>query len=76
MLILTRRRGESIVIGTKIRVKVLEIDGNTISIGVEAPKTTPVHREEVYRAIEEENKRAARGASAVAAKLQQFQENC
>jgi carbon storage regulator len=59
MLILTRRLGESIQIGEDIRITFLDIKGKQIRIGIEAPKDVIVHREEVYRTIQEQNLRAA-----------------
>ncbi|OGW59596.1 MAG: carbon storage regulator [Nitrospirae bacterium RBG_16_64_22] len=59
MLVLTRRLGESITIGDNIRVVVMEIRGNQVRLGIEAPHDLPVHREEVYRKILAENQRAA-----------------
>jgi len=54
MLILTRRVGESILIGDDVTVTVLGVKGNQIRIGVDAPKNTPVHREEIHHRIQEE----------------------
>ena len=51
MLILTRRPGEKIQIGTDIIITVLTIKGNQVSIGIDAPKNMEVHREEVYNRI-------------------------
>ena len=59
MLVLTRKVDESITIGSDITVSVLEIRGNQVRVGIEAPRHTPVHRTEVYRMIIEENIRAA-----------------
>lgn len=59
MLVLTRRLGESITIGDNVRVVVMEIRGNQVRLGIEAPHDLPVHREEVYRKILQENQRAA-----------------
>lgn len=53
MLILTRRCGEAIFINNDIEIRVLNIDGNQIRIGIEAPKNMAVHREEIKRKIEE-----------------------
>ncbi|MBT4504671.1 MAG: carbon storage regulator CsrA [Gemmatimonadetes bacterium] len=61
MLVLTRKAGESIVIGSEIRVTVLELQGRQIRLGIEAPSTISVHRGEVYERIREENERAAEG---------------
>jgi len=54
MLILTRRVGESLMIGDEVSVTVLGVKGNQVRIGVNAPKTVPVHREEIYQRIQQE----------------------
>ena len=54
MLILTRKTGESIMIGDSVLVKVLGVRAGQIKIGVDAPKDLPVHREEIYKRIQEE----------------------
>ena len=55
MLVLSRKVGEVITIGDDISVTILEIRGDKVSIGIEAPKKVSVHRHEVYRAIQREN---------------------
>lgn len=55
MLILTRRVGESLMIGDDINVTVLSIRGNQVRIGVNAPKNVSVHREEIYERIRHED---------------------
>ena len=56
MLILTRKPGESITIGDDIKIQVIEIKGKQVRLGIDAPKSYVIHREEVYIRIQEENK--------------------
>lgn len=57
MLILTRRVGESLMIGDEVNVTVLGIRGNQVRIGVDAPKDIPVHRQEIYERIQKEKEK-------------------
>ena len=59
MLVLSRKKGESIIIDGQIEVKVIAVEGDTVRLGIEAPKTVSIHRQEVYKVIQKEN-RAAR----------------
>lgn len=55
MLVLSRKKGESIVIGEDVRVTIVEIiGGHKVRLGIEAPRNVPVHREEVKKIIDEE----------------------
>ena len=60
MLILTRKSGESITIGDDVKVTVVEIKGKQVRVGIDAPRSYIIHREEVYISIQEENRRAAK----------------
>ena len=64
MLILSRKPGQSLVIDGKIRVRVLEIEGGRVRLGVDAPPEVEIHREEVFDMISEANVQAAAGAPA------------
>jgi len=59
MLALTRKKEESIMIGDKIEIKILEIQGDKVKIGIEAPKNVTIYRKEIFLEIQEENKIAA-----------------
>lgn len=54
MLILTRRPLETVTIGDEVTVTILSVKGNHVRIGIKAPKSVPVHREEIYDAIQRE----------------------
>jgi carbon storage regulator len=60
MLVLSRQRDESIMIGDNIVVTVVDIRGDKVRLGINAPTEIPVHRQEVYEAIQRENQRASR----------------
>ncbi len=59
MLVLTRKVDESIIIGDDVKIIVVEVRADQVKIGIDAPRSITVHREEVYREIQAENRRAA-----------------
>ncbi|MFH1918843.1 MAG: carbon storage regulator CsrA [Planctomycetota bacterium] len=60
MLVLSRQRDQSIIIGDDVVVTIVDIRGDKVRLGIEAPTEIPVHRREVYEAIQRENLRASR----------------
>lgn len=59
MLALTRKKGEAIVINNNVEITVLEVKGDQVKLGINAPKEVPVYRKEVYVQIQEANREAA-----------------
>ena len=60
MLVLSRQRDETIMIGDDIEITIVDIRGDKVRLGITAPSTVPVHRKEVYDAIQRENREASR----------------
>lgn len=71
MLLLTRKLGENIRIGDDVKITIVEVKGNHVKLGIDAPASVKVHREEIYERIQQENRRnqaqATSGAAAPAA---------
>lgn len=61
MLVLSRQRDESIIIGDNIVITIVDIRGDKVRLGIDAPKEVPVHRQEVYDAIQRERNQADSG---------------
>jgi carbon storage regulator len=59
MLVLSRHRDESIIIGDDIVITIVDIRGDKVRLGIDAPQDIPVHRQEVYEAIQRENQKAS-----------------
>ncbi|ABS03163.1 carbon storage regulator, CsrA [Kineococcus radiotolerans SRS30216 = ATCC BAA-149] len=70
MLVLTRKAGESVVIGDEVVVRVLEVRGDVVRVGIEAPRDVQVHRQEVYDAVREANISAATASEEAISALQ------
>jgi carbon storage regulator len=58
MLILSRKKGESIIIGDNVEIQIVDVHGDQVKLGINAPKNISVHRKEIYEEIQEENKKA------------------
>ncbi|MGI6488884.1 MAG: carbon storage regulator CsrA [Syntrophomonadaceae bacterium] len=71
MLILTRKIDESIIVGDNIKITVIEIQGDNVRIGIDAPRELSIHREEIYQAIRQENRQAVLQAGGAAGLLKQ-----
>ena len=59
MLVLTRRKGESIVLGQNVEIRILEVSRCQVKLGIEAPRSLPVYRKEIFDQIRDANKAAA-----------------
>lgn len=70
MLVLTRRKGESIMIGSEVSVTILDVRGDQVRVGIDAPRSIKVHREEVYQQVAAANQAAAMPSDATRALLQ------
>jgi carbon storage regulator len=70
MLIITRRPGEKIMLGDDTVIEVIEVSGSSVRIGIDAPRSIPVYREEIWRSVKDENTAAAKtGADALPSDL-------
>ncbi len=65
MLILSRKKSESIVIDGQIEIQIIDIGDGRVRIGIDAPKSMEIHRKEVYEKINEENEMASRSKSSI-----------
>jgi carbon storage regulator len=75
MLVLSRHRDESIIIGDDVVVTIVDIRGDKVRLGIEAPQDVPVHRQEVYDAIQRENRRSAQTDPNAARQLKSRQDD-
>ncbi|MBI4972115.1 MAG: carbon storage regulator CsrA [Candidatus Omnitrophica bacterium] len=60
MLVLSRKTNESIMIGDNVEIKIVEVKGDYVKLGITAPRSIAVHRKEIYEAIKRENEQAAK----------------
>jgi len=63
MLLLTRKLGENIRIGDDVKITIVEVKGNHVKLGIDAPPSVKVHREEIYERIQQERQRAAQAGT-------------
>ncbi|MDF2587725.1 MAG: hypothetical protein K0S41_1566 [Anaerocolumna sp.] len=73
MLALSRKLNESIIIGNDVEITILEIKGDQVKIGINAPKSVPIYRKEIYVQIQEANKEAADSTNSIDALKKLFQ---
>lgn len=59
MLVLTRRKGEAIIVGDNVEIRVLEVSRHQVKLGVQAPRTVPIYRSEIYEKVRDANRAAA-----------------
>ncbi len=69
MLVLSRQRDESIIIGDNVVITIVDVRGDKVRLGIDAPVEIPVHRREVYEAIQRENQQASRVSADDARKI-------
>ena len=69
MLVLSRKKDETIMIGDQIELKILSVDGDQVKLGIVAPKNVKVYRSEVYKSIQDQNKEALNISEALIVQL-------
>lgn len=69
MLVLTRKVGETIAIDDHIKITIVQIKGKQVRVGIEAPKETRIHREEIYQAIQDQNREAMKSMASSLTKM-------
>jgi carbon storage regulator len=72
MLILNRKRGESLIIADQIEVTIMDIGSDQVKIGIAAPREIKIYRQELYQEVMEANRVAARNLTGISGKIEQF----
>ncbi|MBI4398136.1 MAG: carbon storage regulator CsrA [Candidatus Omnitrophica bacterium] len=71
MLVLSRKTNESIMVGDNVEIKIVEVKGEYVKLGITAPRSIAVHRKEIYEAIKKENEAAAQTSHVDEAKIEE-----
>lgn len=74
MLVLTRKVGETIAIDDHIKITVVQVKGKQVRLGIEAPKETKIHREEIYQAIQVQNQEATQSVATLLPRMRPTRE--
>lgn len=72
MLVLSRKKGETIIIGENIEISIIDIQGDTVRLGINAPRDISIHRKEIYELILEENRAATQNLAGIGDKLKEI----
>lgn len=74
MLVLSRKKDESIIIADDIEITIVDVQGDNVRIGINAPRSVSVYRKEIYEEIQAENRKAAQNINNIKTSLQQLKE--